>query len=392
MDVNKTVEELLAQDKGIKKAIRKLVYKACLPLLCKMQVDIESHASREEVDEKLHNYMSSADNRIGSNGERITNLEMNIRNNNDIIKRHEEGIEYIKVKQDGMADYGMDIGEQSKRNEKKLDKLTKAVQTMMENGVAVSAQPGTDAGASVAAGNGNSVNVDNIFEDDTNSYDGIDYFDFENRFRGSDEHIREVQKQYLPYYEGKKNVLDIGCGRGEFLELLKADNINALGIDMYGKSVECCKVKGLNVLEGDALAYLDESEGGFDGIFAGQLVEHLTIEQINRLCRLAYDKLTEGSYMILETPNPTSLAIYTHAFYMDPSHVKPVHPLTLQYCAEKAGFKDVQILYTESSKLPMEIPAIKGEGIEDAEEFNRAMAEVSRTLFGSQDYAIIARK
>ena len=148
---------------------------------------------------------------------------------------------------------------------------------------------------------------------------------------------------------------------------------------------------GLNVLQEDAFKYLDKCDS-VDGVFAGQLVEHLTIGQIMKLCEAAYEKLQDDCYMILETPNPTSLAIYTHAFYMDPSHEKPVHPLTLQYCAQKAGFKDVKILYTESSLLPVSIPKLVGSNIQNLEEFNVAMEIVSGTLFGSQDYAIIAKK
>ena len=94
----------------------------------------------------------------------------------------------------------------------------------------------------------------------------------------------------------------------------------------------------------------------------------------------------------METPNPTSLAIYTHAFYIDPSHKKPVHPLTLKYFVEKAGFRDVEILFTESSKLPIKIPKIKLNDSENEQEFNKAMKIIQDTLFGSQDYAIIAKK
>lgn len=222
-------------------------------------------------------------------------------------------------------------------------------------------------------------------------YSCIDYFDFENHFRGSRESIKEVQKQYVKYFIGRKNVLDLGCGRGEFLELLKENKVESVGVECYSEFAEYCKMKGLNVAEEDALAYLEKQEN-VGGIFAGQLIEHLKVNQIVRLCQLAYEKLEEGAYVILETPNPMSLAIYTHAFYIDPSHNKPVHPLLMEYFMKKAGFKDVQILFTESSKYPVDIPKLSGNGIENIEVFNRSMEEVSRTLFGSQDYAIIGRR
>ena len=222
-------------------------------------------------------------------------------------------------------------------------------------------------------------------------YSFIDYFDFENHFRGSKESIKEVQKQYLKYFEGRSNVLDLGCGRGEFLELLGENEIKATGVECYPEFAEYCKARGLDVIEDDALTYLEKQEK-IGGIFAGQLIEHLKFNQIVRLCELAYEKLEDGAYIIMETPNPMTLAIYTHAFYMDPSHNKPIHPYTMEYFMRKVGFKEVEILFTETSKYPMEIPKLTGENIENIEAFNRSMEEVSRTLFGSQDYAIVGRK
>lgn len=222
------------------------------------------------------------------------------------------------------------------------------------------------------------------------AYASIDYFDFENHFRGSREHVKKVQTMYLPYYEGRKNVLDLGCGRGEFTEMLTERNVGVTGVDQYAPYVEYMKTLGLPVVHDDAIHYLNEQEQ-VDGIFVGQVVEHISVGQILELCRLAYEKLEEGCYLIMETPNPTSLAIYTECFYMDPSHQKPVHPRTLKYIAEKAGFSSVEILYTQASRMPFHIPRLK-ENDADFKEFNEAMGRVSELLYGSQDYAIVARK
>lgn len=224
-----------------------------------------------------------------------------------------------------------------------------------------------------------------------NAYQSVDYFGFENYFRGSREKIKEVQKQYLPYFKKRNNVLDLGCGRGEFLELLKEHQIGGKGVDFYPEFVEYCNSNGLSVEVGDAIEYLRKQDK-VDGIFAGQLIEHLSIGQIIEICELSYEKLEEGSYVILETPNPTSLAIYTNAFYVDPSHQKPVHPLTMQYLLRSAGFNTIEIYYTDSSRVPIQIPALKGKEIENLEAFNQSMQKVSDLLFGSQDYAIIARR
>jgi len=365
MSIDKTIDEILLQDKGLKKLVRKVIYRAAAPLLRILKS--ESNDRIAELSSQYDVKLSQYDEKLSQKGSAISNLETNIRNNNDIIKYLQNEV----VRQDNelkkMLDYTLTIGEAVKKTESVANAKTSSTDSV---------------GAS-------EVSKTKSSEDD--SYIGIDYFDFENRFRGSREKIKKVQEQYLPYYVDKKKVVDIGCGRGEFLELLKDNNIDAIGIDLYGKSIECCKLMGLNVLQEDAIKYLGECDS-VDGVFAGQLVEHLSIGQIIKLCEVAFEKLEDDCYMILETPNPTSLAIYTHAFYMDPSHQKPVHPLTLQYCAQKAGFKDVRILYTQSSLLPVSIPKLESSTILNLEEFNNAMEIVSGTLFGSQDYAIIAKK
>lgn len=232
---------------------------------------------------------------------------------------------------------------------------------------------------------------DNISEKTESAYDSVDYFDFENHFRGSIESIKKSQSYYLKYFIDKKNVIDIGCGRGEFLMLMKENNINAKGVDIYQPYVDYCSMKGLDVVCGDGIAFLESAEKA-DGIFAGQLIEHLQPSQIIRLCRAAYEKLEKGGCFIAETPNPTSLAIYTNAFYIDPSHIKPVHPMTMKYYLEKAGFKDIEIIFTESSRPPIEIPELKFTDSENIQDFNNAMKKVSDIMFGSQDYAVLALK
>ena len=224
-----------------------------------------------------------------------------------------------------------------------------------------------------------------------NTYAYIDYFEFENHFRGSREHIKQCQSQYVKYFENCNSVLDLGSGRGEFLELMKEQGISAIGVDLYEPFISLCREYGLQVEQADALEYLKQCEST-DGIFASQLIEHLSIGKVIELCETAYQKMTPGAYMILETPNPMSLAVFTNSFYIDPSHVKPVHPLTLKYLAEKIGFQSVELLFTESSRMPVSIPQLKIADMRDAEAFNESMQRVSEMLFGSQDYALIARK
>lgn len=225
-------------------------------------------------------------------------------------------------------------------------------------------------------------------DSEDSEYERIDYFDFENHFRGSIDSIKKAQEIYLEYFHDKTNVVDIGCGRGEFLSLMKDSGINARGVDIYEPYVDYCNIKGFSAVCGDGVEFLSKQES-VDGIFVGQVVEHLKTGEIIQLCNTAYEKLSQGGCIVIETPNPTSLSIYTNAFYIDPSHMKPVHPLTMKYFLEKAGFTKIDIIYTEHSKPPFEIPELN---IEGAGEFNSAMKNVSELLYGSQDYAVIAIK
>lgn len=404
-------ESILGETNIVKRMLGKIFYKYYYDIMDRIDLDIqqiyycndeinekvtEIYKRSEILDENLHLIqqqnvkMSDA---IGlleyeNSHDRLRNLEENIRDNNEIIKGHEQKIielehesfydrvsnleENIRNNNEIIKKYGQKIIELENSNEKFFCELAKNKNQFIQRNLEV---------------------VDKNFENKVqkDKYYEIDYFDFENHFRGPRDLVKNRQKQYIQYYERKKNVLDFGCGRGEFLELLQENGIGAVGIDTYGEFVEYCKLKELNAICGNGLDFLRNVKT-LDGIFLGQVVEHLAIEHIIELCELAYEKLIDGSFLIIETPNPKVLGIYANAFYMDPSHVKPVHPLTMQYLLEKAGFKKIKILYTPESRLPVKIPELSGEHINNVSEFNQAMQEIAEILFGSQDYAIIAQR
>jgi len=228
---------------------------------------------------------------------------------------------------------------------------------------------------------------------DSNDYTTIDYFDFENKFRGTRKNVKISQKQYIPYFIGKQKVIDLGCGRGEFLELLKEHQIEGIGVDFYEDFIVYCQMKGLDVVNTDVVNYLHSiGDSSVDGIFCSQVIEHLSINKLVSLCNRAYQVLNYGGCFIMETPNPTCVATYTNAFYSDPSHIKPVHPQTLEYLLKRAGFTETKIIYTEQSKVDYRLPLLEGENIHNLSQFNDGVNLLSSILFGSMDYAIIAEK
>lgn len=358
---------------------------------------------KEELAE-ISNRFDLTDNIIQDYSKRLLMVEDNVRNLNEYVKFNDNKVEIMNSNVEIMNN---NLQEQIGRIKRQIDHLKKETNRMNQysscefNSIKELLASNSNINFE---NNKNSSNIQNNYlkQDATveskavtseEGYGIIDYFDFEDHFRGSREHIKSVQEQYLPYFEGRKRVADLGCGRGEFLELLKENEIGAIGADFYQEFADYCVERNLQVECGDAIEFLRKQEA-LDGIFVGQVIEHLTTKQVIEICNLAYEKLEEGSYLILETPNPTALSIFTHAFYIDPSHEKPVHPLTMEYFLQKAGFaKDkISIKYSDISKLPTQIPALKADNIENIDDYNAAMQEVSETLFGSQDYAIIAQR
>lgn len=225
----------------------------------------------------------------------------------------------------------------------------------------------------------------------------INYYVFEERFRGSRENILQHQTNFIGYFENCTNVLDIGCGRGEFLELAKQKGINARGIDVDEDMINFCKSKGLNAELKDAIKALEEiKDKSLDGIFISQVVEHLNPRYLVNMLNLCNKKMKYGFYIIIETVNPLSLFSLAN-FYIDLSHIKPVHPETLKFLVNNAGFRDIETKFL--SPVSPEMRLQKLPDLENTEE-NRSMIEISNqnidmindALYGAQDYAVIGKK
>ena len=209
----------------------------------------------------------------------------------------------------------------------------------------------------------------------------IDWAAFAEQFRGSEDRIRQQQKCYVARFTGASGeILDIGCGRGEFLEAAKTAGLAARGIDQSHDSVALCRSKGLNVEQGDVFEYLETlADGSLGGAYCAQVVEHLPPAAVPRLVKLLAQKLRLGALVAIETPNPECLAIFATHFYLDPTHTRPIPPPLLRFYLESAGFGSIAI-----------------ERLTPAVDSMPALAElppsVRDTFFGGLDYAIVARK
>ncbi|RPJ53425.1 MAG: class I SAM-dependent methyltransferase, partial [Acidobacteria bacterium] len=173
------------------------------------------------------------------------------------------------------------------------------------------------------------------------------YAGFEDVFRGAAEDIASRVSEYLPLFAGARDVLDIGCGRGEFLERLAAQGVTARGVDVNGEMVRRCRERGLDVVEADALEYLaSQPDGSLGGVFAAQLIEHLPPDRLLRLLSLAHHKQRPGGRIALETNNPACWAAFFESYIRDITHVRPVHPETLRYLLTASGFTGVDIRFS----------------------------------------------
>mgnify|MGYP001189356960 FL=1 len=234
--------------------------------------------------------------------------------------------------------------------------------------------------------------------------DSYKYVGFEDQFRGSPKQIRSRLEAYLPDFEGASDVLDVGCGRGEFLDLLREHDIGGRGLDLNHEMVEVCHSRGLTAAEGDALGYLEGlPDKSLGGLMAAQVVEHLDPGYLMQMLDAAYHKLRPGSKIILETINPACWYAFFESYIRDVTHVRPLHPDTLQYLMLSSGFQKVDVRYSapfpDDSKLqsvPTLAVATGGERTSDIEAVistvNENASKLNTLLFTHLDYAAVGER
>jgi O-antigen chain-terminating methyltransferase len=210
------------------------------------------------------------------------------------------------------------------------------------------------------------------------------YHAFEDRFRGSRELIKSRLRIYLPFIIPLKaiyddcRVIDLGCGRGEWLELMADEGFEAHGVDLDESMLAAHKAEGLSVTKADAMEYLQALHNDSVVLVSGfHIIEHIAFESLQKLVSEAFRVLRPGGLLILETPNPESLSVSTTEFYLDPTHRRPIPPKLLYFLADYNNFVRIKLLRLQESPLL----------------YGSNGVNVTDIFFGvSPDYAIVAQK
>ena len=210
------------------------------------------------------------------------------------------------------------------------------------------------------------------------------YFSLEDVLRGTPEQIKEEVKVYLPVLNNAgitSDILDVGCGRGEWLEVLKQEGLQARGIDQNRIVLQRCRELSLDVVESDALTYLGSLEdGSLNAITAFHFAEHLELKTLVRFFDEAGRTLKPGGLLILETPNPENLVVGSCNFYLDPTHKNPIPIQTMQLLVEARGFRCQEV---------MKLHPITSTKIEVKDQLT---SHLNHFLYGPMNYAVVARK
>ena len=211
--------------------------------------------------------------------------------------------------------------------------------------------------------------------------------------------VPNVFEKSLELFNECKNVLEIGCGNGTFLQMLKDKGIRGYGIDINKDFILYCKRKDLKVENVDVLTHLKSlPDKTIDGVFSAHVIEHLQTHELIKLIELCYAKMEFGSYIVLVTPNILNISVSSNTFYMDPTHINHIHPDVLKYLLESSGFRDLQKIFYQQVPNELKLKEINcdvDQTIEDTEIFetlNYNIDILNNLLFGYRDFAIVAKK
>jgi O-antigen chain-terminating methyltransferase len=222
------------------------------------------------------------------------------------------------------------------------------------------------------------------------------YLSFENQFRGTREDIKSRLRVYLDRLRESwrgADILDVGCGRGEWLELMREEGFPARGVDVNRAMVEQCHQRRLDVVEGDGLAYLRQLPDACLAAVTGfHIIEHLPWDAFLALLDETVRVLQPGGLAIFETPNPENLLVASCTFWSDPTHIKPLYPPTIQFMAEQRGLVNVEIWRVNQQCWGADPFPLMPEDHELARPLNPLLELAKQRFLAAPDFAVIGSK
>jgi O-antigen chain-terminating methyltransferase len=219
------------------------------------------------------------------------------------------------------------------------------------------------------------------------------YGAFEDAFRGDADEIRTRLAAYVDELaqvaQGGGRVLDVGCGAGDLVKLLVDADVDAYGVELNDDLAAKARSLRLDVITGDAFEHLKAVDpGSLAAVTVIHVIEHLPPADAVWLVDLAHRALRPGGRLVIETPNPMTWAVGANWFHLDPTHLRPVHPLYLEFLARQRGFEPVELRWLHPA-TPAAIPAPAA----DADPALAAVVEKLNELnAGPQDYAVVATR
>src|SRR5947209_4708326 len=159
------------------------------------------------------------------------------------------------------------------------------------------------------------------------------------QFGGSEETVRHIQSRFIPRFRRCSPVLDIGCGRGIFLSMLRENGIECAGIDHSYESIVACRSKGFEVEQSDCISFLSRTTSKFGGIFCSHVIEHLPCDKAEQMLQLCRSALRPGGCLVIVTPNPEDINVMGNLFWLDPTHVRPYPGPLITAMLEHQGFR-----------------------------------------------------
>ena len=214
----------------------------------------------------------------------------------------------------------------------------------------------------------------------------------------SEDHIRTVRSFYLPFFHDAESVLELGCGRGELLELLRAAGKTVSGVELDERMAEEARAKGIAVTVADARAYLEAATATFDAIIAAHLLEHMTVDDADALVGLAAARLCHGGILCLIVPNAASYPVLSEEFWNDPTHVRPYGHELLAFLTARHGLRTLRrgVNPLDVGGYPVDVEALdQARSVSPLRRLGRPelghLSHLNRVFDGQRSQAALAR-